>query len=140
VPASLTWPQYAQNLARLAANQARAGTLGAVRHGPSLLAGLLVCGTCGRRLHVRDGGPKKLQSYIWARLATDYGGSYCPYLPGDSGDAFGSQWVLSALAPAALPLSWAAPARLEQERHELAHRWPQRLERAAYEAERAARH
>jgi DNA invertase Pin-like site-specific DNA recombinase len=140
VPAYITWTQYEQNLARLAANQARAETIGAVRHGPSLLAGLLVCGTCGRRMHVRYGGPKKLHSYICDRLATDYGGSYCQYLPGDSVDAFVSQWVLYALAPAALTLSLAATARLEQERQELDHLWQQRLERAAYEAERAARH
>jgi DNA invertase Pin-like site-specific DNA recombinase len=44
VPAYLTWAQYEGNLARLEANRARAETIGAVRHGPSLLAGLVVCG------------------------------------------------------------------------------------------------
>ena len=39
VLASSTWAQYDQNLARLEANRARAETLGAVRHGPALLAG-----------------------------------------------------------------------------------------------------
>jgi hypothetical protein len=34
-PAYLTWAQYEQHLARFAANQARAETRGAVRHGPS---------------------------------------------------------------------------------------------------------
>jgi len=55
-------------------------------------------------------------------------------------DAFVSQWVLTALEPAALTLSLEATARLEQERRDLDRLWQQRLERAAYEAERAARH
>jgi hypothetical protein len=47
-------------------------------------------------------------------LATNYGGDYCQYLPGEPIDAFVSQWVLTALEPAALTLSLAATARLEQ--------------------------
>jgi DNA invertase Pin-like site-specific DNA recombinase len=140
VPAYITWAQYERNLARLEANRARAETMGAVRHGPSLLAGLVVCGTCGCRMHVRYGGPSTLHSYTCNRLATDYGGDYCQYLPGEPVDAFVSQWVLTALEPAALTLSLEAAAHLEQERRALDQLWQQRLERAAYEAERAARH
>jgi hypothetical protein len=62
------------------------------------------------------------------------------YLPGEPVDAFISQWVLTALEPAALTLSLEATARLEQERQALDRLWQQRLERAAYESERAARH
>jgi DNA invertase Pin-like site-specific DNA recombinase len=140
VPAYITWAQYEQHLARLAANRARAETLGAVRHGPSLLAGLLVCGQCGCRLQVRYGGSRLLHSYTCDRVATTYGGTYCQYLPGEPIDAFVSQWVLTALAPAALTLSLEATAHLEQERQALDQLWQQCLERAAYEAERAARH
>jgi DNA invertase Pin-like site-specific DNA recombinase len=140
VPAYITWAQYERNLARLEANRARAETIGAVRHGPSLLAGLVVCGLCGRRMQVRYGGPNTLHSYTCNRLATDYGGDYCQYLPGEPVDAFVSQWVLTALEPAALALSLEATARLEQERQDLDRLWHQRLERGAYEAERAARH
>jgi hypothetical protein len=111
-----------------------------VRHGPSLVAGFLVCGQCGWRLQVRYGGPRLLQSYTCDRVAPTYGGTYGPYLPGEPVDAFVSQWVLTALAPAALPLALEAPAHLEQERQALDQLWQQRLERAAYEAERAARH
>ena len=140
VPASITWAPYEPHLARLAANRARAETLGAVRHGPSLLAGFLVWGRCHCRMQVRYGGPRQLHSYTCNRLATNYGGDYCQYLPGAPVDAFVSQWVLTALEPAALPLSLEATTRLEQERHELDRLWQQRLERAAYESERAARH
>ena len=70
-------PIFERNLARLEANRARAETIGAVRHGPSLLAGLLVCGLCGRRMQVRYGGPNTLHRDTCNRLATDYGGDYC---------------------------------------------------------------
>lgn len=82
-PAYISWAQYEANLARLKANQAKAETLGAVRHGPALLAGLLVCGHCGKRMFVRYGGPKQLPSYLCGRAATDYGLPGCQYLPGE---------------------------------------------------------
>jgi DNA invertase Pin-like site-specific DNA recombinase len=140
VPAYITWAQYEQHRARLAANRARAETLGAVRPGPSLLAGVLVCGRCPRRMQGRDGGPRHRHSDTWSRVATDYGGDYCQDLPGAPVDAFVSQGVLTALEPAALTLSWEATARREQEGRDLNRLWQQRLERAADEAERAARH
>lgn len=55
-PAYLSWEQYEGNLARLKANQARAEEVGVARKGAALLAGLVVCAKCGRRLHVRYGG------------------------------------------------------------------------------------
>jgi hypothetical protein len=91
-------------------------------------------------MQVRYGGPRPLQSSTCNRLATNYGGDYGQYLPGDPVDAFVSQWALTALAPAALTLSLEATARLEQEREALDRLWQQRLERAADESERAARH
>jgi DNA invertase Pin-like site-specific DNA recombinase len=139
-PAYISFEQYEQNLRRLAANRARAEEIGAVRHGPSLLQGLLVCGKCGCRMQVRYGGPNKLHTYTCNRLATDYGGSYCQYLPGPPLDEFVSEWALRALEPAALSLSLEAAEHLEREREELDRLWQKRLERTAYEAERAGRH
>jgi hypothetical protein len=112
-----------------------------VRHGPSLLEGLLVCGKCGHLMQVRYGGPKKLHTYTCSRMATDYAGSYCHYLPGASlADELVDQWVLKALEPAALELSLEASEHLEKEREELDGLWHKRLERASYEADRAGRH
>jgi hypothetical protein len=139
-PAYISWEQFERNLARLKANRARADEIGAVRHGPSLLAGLLICGRCGCRMQVRYGGPKTLHSYTCTRLATAYGADTCQYLPGAPLDEFVSQWLLKALEPAALALSLEAAAHLEKERADLDKLWQLRLERAAFEAERAARH
>jgi DNA invertase Pin-like site-specific DNA recombinase len=140
MPAYITWAQYERNVARLAANRAHADALGAVRQGAALLSGLMGCGTCGRRMQVRYGGAKNVPGYLCHRGASDYGEDLCQYMPSAPIDAFVSQWVLKALEPAALTLSLEATARVEQERHALDQLWRQRVERAAYEAERAARH
>jgi hypothetical protein len=139
-PAYITWEQYERNLSRLEANRAHAETPGAVREGASLLAGLVTCGKCGRRMQVTYGGPANAHGYVCNRLATDYGDEFCGYLQGEALDTFVSQWVLKALEPAALTLSLEATTRLEEERQEMDQLWQLRLERSAYEAERAARH
>src|SRR5215204_7360030 len=43
----------------------RVEEVGAVHHSPSLLQGLLVCGKCGCRMHVRYGGPKAMHTYTY---------------------------------------------------------------------------
>jgi DNA invertase Pin-like site-specific DNA recombinase len=139
-PAYVPLEQYETNLQRLAANRARAQERGAVRHGPSLLQGLLLCGKCGHRMQVRYGGPRKLHTYTCGRMATDYAEAYCHYLPGAPVEEFVGGWVLKALEPAAVELSLEASEYLEKEREELDSLWRKRLEGASYEAERAGRH
>ena len=97
-----------------------------MRRGPALLAGLVVCGTCNHRLHVRYGGPHTVHSYVCGRAVIDYGGDYCPYVAGEPIDTFVTQWALKALEPAALTLSLEATARLEHARQELDQLWRQR--------------
>jgi DNA invertase Pin-like site-specific DNA recombinase len=139
LPAYITWEQYERNLARLRANQARADAIGAVRGGPALLAGLVVCGRCGHRMTVRYGGAATRHSYVCGRLLTDYGAELCQQVAGRSLDQCVSRQVLAALEPAALEFSLAAAAQIEQERAELDRLWQQRLERAAYEVARVER-
>jgi hypothetical protein len=64
----------------------------------------------------------------------------CQYLSGAPLDEFVSEKVLEALKPAALELSLEAAKNLESEREELDRLWKMRLERAAYEVDRAGRH
>lgn len=139
VPAYISWEDYERNLAQLKANQARWDTPGAVRRGPSLLAGLLICAKCGCRMTVGYGGASSRHVYRCSRIMSDYGGDFCQQLTGAPLDRHVSDRVLAALAPAALELSLEATQRLGQERVELAKLWQQRLERAAYEADRTGR-
>jgi DNA invertase Pin-like site-specific DNA recombinase len=141
-PAYLTWEQYERNLARLAANQARASTQGVVRNGAALLAGLVVCARCGVRLGVHyqqsHGRPIPF-TYDCAHRRNHYGEALCQHVAGPSLDAFVTRHVLAALEPAALELSLAAAEQVEHDRAAVAQLWEQRRERAAYETERAAR-
>jgi hypothetical protein len=53
LPAYISIEQYERNMQRMDANRSRAQGLGAVRDGPALLAGLVVCGRCGKKMTVR---------------------------------------------------------------------------------------
>jgi hypothetical protein len=113
--------------------------MGAVRDGAALLAGLVVCGRCGHRMSVHYDGDSGGYTYECAMLWNSYGQPRCQHVSGPCLDRFVSQQVLWALEPAALELSLAATERLQQERDELERLWQQRLERAGYAVERAAR-
>jgi DNA invertase Pin-like site-specific DNA recombinase len=141
-PAYLSWEQYERNVARLEANRYRATTLGAVRKGAALLAGLVVCGRCGNRLGVHyqhsHGHPDPF-TYDCVARKNRYGEPLCQHVAGVCLDEFVTKEALSALEPAALELSLSAAERVEQDRAALAQLWDQRRERATYEVERAAR-
>ncbi|MBI4331234.1 MAG: recombinase family protein [Chloroflexi bacterium] len=139
VPAYINWEQYEANLARLQANRARAEAMGAVREGAALLAGLVACVRCDCRMVVHYAGSSDRHTYECTQLRNNHGGPMCQHIPGACLDRYVSQQVLAALEPAALELSLTATERLQQERDELTRMWRQRLERAGYEAERAAR-
>jgi DNA invertase Pin-like site-specific DNA recombinase len=138
-PAYITPERFWANQARLAANRARVEAAGVVRHGPSLLGGLLVCGRCGRRLMVGYSGRASRLRYSCGRAAIDYAEPQCQGLAGGPLDDLVAAQVLAALGPAALELSLAAADDLQQERARLHQVRQQELERARYEAERARR-
>lgn len=137
VPAYISWEQYQDNQARLAANRNVAANSGAPRRGAGLLAGLLVCGRCGRRMSVRYS--RERVSYTCTRMAIDYGGPACFHCAGPPLEQWVVAQLLEALTPASLTLSWQTLAHLEEERAALEQLWQHRLERSGYEAERAAR-
>jgi DNA invertase Pin-like site-specific DNA recombinase len=136
-PAYISAERFWANQQRLEAN--RAASLGGVRHGPSLLGGLLVCARCGRRLLVQYTNAGRGLRYSCLRGRVDYGEPLCQSLSGQRLDTLVSTQVLSALQPAALELHLAAAADVAQERRRLHQHWQQQLERARYETERAAR-
>jgi hypothetical protein len=135
------WDQYERNRGRLAANRARADAMGAVRGGPALLAGLVFCARCRCRLQVNYAHrtDRTLALYECTQRRAMYGEPLCQHVPGPCLDAYVSRQVLAALEPAALELSLAAAERVQQDRDELTRVWQHRLERARYDADRAAR-
>jgi len=73
LPAYISIEQYERNMARLDANRSRAQSLGAVRDGPALLAGLVASGRCGKKMTVRyQRGPgRKLHPGLGLRPRQD---------------------------------------------------------------------
>lgn len=137
LPAYISWSQYEANLRQLDANTAQAG--GVVRQGPSLLSGRLICGCCGLTMATRYTNNATGLRYVCSREAVDYGAPLCQSLSGAALDALVTRLVLESLEPAALEISLQVAEDLEGERARHHREWQQRLERAHYEAERAAR-
>src|SRR6266487_5384750 len=142
LPAYISIEQYERNMQRMDANRFRAQSLGAVRDGPALLAGLVACGRCGSKMTVRyqrGPGGRLHPVYVCSRDKSDYAAGQCQQLAGPGVDAHVTDLLLAAMAPAALEVSLAAATHVEAQREQVDQIWRQRLERADYQAERARR-
>ena len=133
LPAYISIEQYERNMQRMDANRSRAQSMGAVRDGPALLAGLVACGRCGKKMTVRyqrGPGGKLHPVYVCGRDKSDYGAGQCQQLAGPCVDAHVTGLLLAAMAPAALEVSLAAAGQAEAQRAQVDRIWRQRLERA----------
>jgi DNA invertase Pin-like site-specific DNA recombinase len=141
LPAYISLGQYERNQARLAANRARAESLGAPREGPALLGGLVVCGICSHRMQVNyeTSGQGLTGRYCCQRRHHTYGEPRCQQMAAPFLDDHVVMQALSALAPAALELSVTAAAQVEARRAEVDRIWRQRVERADFACDRARR-
>jgi len=137
LPAYISWAQFEHNLCQLAANTAQG--LGVIRYGPSLLSGLVICGHCGRRMAAMYRNNGCSLRYECNTMAINYGEARCQSLVGQVLDEWVAEHVLRALEPAALEISLQVAKDVETERAQLHRHWQQRLERAHYQVERAAR-
>jgi DNA invertase Pin-like site-specific DNA recombinase len=140
-PAYISWEEFENNQQKLKANSTLGKLLSAPRHGPSVLAGLVVCGRCGHRMLVgyTNASTTRTLRYSCQRDAIDYGAEVCQSLSGAVLEAFVGERLLQAVSPASLELSLAARADIERERKQLDDHWQQRLTRARYEVEQARR-
>lgn len=138
-PAYITKDRYEANQKRIAENRSRLESKGAPREGSSLLAGLVVCGRCGRRMSVHYSGKYRILRYTCMS-----GKEECPRpcthgFAGRCLDQMISEQVLTAMKPGALEMSLAAAKDVLKERERLEKNWCQRLERAQYEVTLAER-
>ena len=140
-PAYITWEEFEHNQRKLAENSRSGKLLSAPRHGPSILAGLVVCGRCGHRMLVvyTNTSAQKALRYSCQRDALDYGADRCQSLSGAALESFVVERLLQAVSPASLELSLAATEETERERKQLDDHWQQRLARSRYEVEQARR-
>jgi len=137
----VTWETYQENL-RMIRRNAQWGTRDesacAIRAGQGLLAGMLRCGRCGRRLHVRYWGKSGTSARYLCKGAFDTGAKeYCLGFGGGTVDERFAQELLRALAPLGVRASLAVIERassLDDERRRLLE---SQLEQLRYESKRA---
>ncbi len=138
LPAYITWEHYLANQECLRQHRSGPGSKGSPRDGVALLAGIVVCGNCGRCLQTSY---RKLGKpyYSCVRHLHEGTDQVCFGLKATPVDELVTQQVLLALEPAALELSCRAMEDVQRDRARLDKHWKQRLERAKYEAEDAER-
>src|SRR5260370_16068900 len=114
---------------------------GPASEGLALLQGLMLCGTCGHALTVRYTGNGGIYPcYLCNRLRREgLASKDCMSFRCDLLDAAIAEEVLKALEPAEIELALAALQELESRDRAISRQWQMRLERAQYEAARAAR-
>ncbi len=139
VPSYISWEQYISNQERIRENRSHRKSKGIPRRGEALLAGLVTCGRCQRRM-TTSYKSDKLPSYACHEfMRSQKLGGYCGRIAAGGLDQLIATQVLRAISPAALELSLAAVADVEKERGRLHHQWTMKLERARYACDRAER-
>lgn len=141
-PGYIGWEEYMAINDRLANNVGnfRIGHRGAPRRGRALLQGIVLCGSCGRRMTLKYSGPESDSPVYRCRGDHDLGtGKYCQEVRAPRVEAEVERLLLAALAPDQLALALAALDEINSDTRTLDRQWALKRERAAYETERARR-
>lgn len=140
-PGYITWEEYERNQKILADNANMKGRMarGAPRVGGALLAGLLRCGRCGRKLHVHYSGKQDAAFYRCRGAANRYGEPSCLSFRGPSLERAVEQEVLKVVEPGAIEAAIAAGQAAVEKRDEHLRAVELEVEQARYEAERCFR-
>ena len=138
----LSWADYERNLGLIAdnANGKNPMSRGALRRGEALLAGLLRCGHCGRKLHVaysgKDGNTGR---YHCRGGANNHGGDPCISFGGMRIDRDVAAEVIERLQPLGIEAALAAQAARSRANEDKRGQVELALEQARYEVGRARR-
>jgi DNA invertase Pin-like site-specific DNA recombinase len=129
----LSWEAFEKNQRQITANRRGGSGAGAPREGASLLAGLVLCGHCGRRMKVSYGNGGRLVRYACVSRRQQTGAAVCQSFGALRLERAAERLLLEALAPLGIEaMLEAAKAHLEAGAAERAH-WRHRVERARYE-------
>ncbi len=109
----------------------------AVRRGHGLLTGLLRCGRCGRKLHIRYWGKSGTAARYVCMGDFATGGQYCLGFGGASVDKRLSEEILKAISSQGLKASVAAIERLSDQGRDQRAALQRQIQQVQYEARRA---
>jgi DNA invertase Pin-like site-specific DNA recombinase len=143
-PGYITLDQYDANRARLTSNAAAHGrdrAAGPPREGPALLQGIIICGTCGRRMTVRyhQRRGQELPTYVCQRDGIEHGHRICQAVPGAGLDERIGQLLIDTLTPLTIEAAFAVEAELQHRADEAGALRAAHVERARYLADLARR-
>jgi DNA invertase Pin-like site-specific DNA recombinase len=113
---------------------------GAPKHGDALLAGLIRCRRCGRKLTLRYTGTKHcIPRYSCSRAWMDNGGPHCIAFGGLRVDDATEEVLLSVVGPGAIAAATTAAKEARERRDQVREALGRDLEAARYAADRAFR-
>ncbi len=139
----ISWEQFERMRKMLADNSSRffqTSTRGAVKRGPALLAGMLRCRRCGRRLLVDYcGANATVPRYFCGRGQLDNGEARCISLGGVAIDEAISREILRVVRPCAVDAAVEAITEENSKQEALTNALLLELKASRYEAERAWR-
>jgi hypothetical protein len=134
----VSWEEFERIQRAMTENLRGPGQAGAVTQGVALLAGLLRCRRCGRKLMVcYTGRAHDVLRYVCARGARDNGEPRCIGFGGVSVDAAMAKELLRVVQPAAIDAAVVASEGAARQQDEVLHAWRRDLEAAHYAARRA---
>ena len=136
----IDWATYEENrrmIQRNSVNREGDEAMTAIRAGQGLLVGLLRCGHCGRKLHVRYWGGRGTHARYLCKGDYDDGGEYCLGFGGASVDRRLGQELLKVISPFGVEASLRALEELSA--GDVAQRTAlsSKLEQLEYEARKA---
>jgi excisionase family DNA binding protein len=138
----ISWAEFERNQ-RLISDNANGKSFlsrGSVRRGEALLAGLLRCGHCGRKLHVAYGGTDgNVGRYHCRGSSVNHGGDRCISFGGMRIDRAVGAEVIERLQPLGIEAALGAMDARRAENAETLRQIELALEQARYEAHRARR-
>jgi DNA invertase Pin-like site-specific DNA recombinase len=144
-PAYVSWEIYVQNQDQIQANSGKchlgtgAGT-GAAKSGPALLAGLLRCGRCGRKLHVGySGNGGRVPRYYCRGAHVNHGADWCISFGGLRADQAVTSAVLEAVSPLGIQAALDGWHELQEQEDQKQRALRLALEQARYQADRTRR-
>jgi DNA invertase Pin-like site-specific DNA recombinase len=136
----IDWATYEENqrmTQRNSVNWQGDESMAAIRAGQGLLVGLLRCGHCGRKLHVRYWGGRGTNARYLCKGDYDDGGQYCLGFGGASVDRRLAQELLKVISPFGVEASLRALEELSAGDAAQRAALSSKLEQLEYEAKKA---
>jgi DNA invertase Pin-like site-specific DNA recombinase len=134
--AYISWDQYLKNIEKLKENYQGPFQMnkGAAKDGNALLSGLVICGTCGRRMKTHYQTERENYHCYICDGERSYGGGRCFNVPGKQIDRAVEELFLKTMVPKELELTLAVEAEIKEQALALEKTWKLRIEQAAYQA------